>query len=345
LKSAILAPIFSFLLSLGAYGLFLGPLAGFGLLMMLVVHEFGHYGVSRGYKLKTNLPMFIPFVGAWVSHEDPRSDVKNAVIALGGPTAGIVFGYLCLAVWWLTGATSHFWLWMAAAGIGLNLLNLLPIAPLDGGHVVTKFWPNFSQYALAAFGFIAVVAQNPDLGPVFAAVAIMAPTIPPIVWYSLAAGFAYVSFATGSLWYLLFAAACVGVNFGLDRFVGRWVIKALGWVVKELGWILEVLGWVLRPLFDALCYLIGFLLVKFGKATPEGELAAQTTEATEQAEVPAETPAVIQAAKAEEQPLPPPLPLTLAEKWYVGVWYILLLAVSGPTVYWMYTLHAFTLQQ
>jgi Zn-dependent protease len=207
MKSAMFAPVLTFLFSLVSYGMWLGWVAGLGMMMHFLVHELGHYFTSKWFGLRVSLPKFLPFVGAWVTHEDPRSDYKNALIALGGPTAGLLFSVVCLACWYYTGSTSHFWLWMATMGFLLNLFNLIPVNPLDGGHIVCKFAPRlvaFAPYAAALF----VPAYGDDmLTAITIGTLLMSGLITnKRLMLTFGIGVAVGAVLWGPLWYLSFAA-------------------------------------------------------------------------------------------------------------------------------------------
>lgn len=121
--------------SLAAYSwLFSLPFA-LALLFCLVVHEYGHIRAMKYFGMKTKGIYLIPFVGgAAVSDAKLNTRWQQVVISIMGPTWGLALSLLALLGWWLTDAT-----WLAAlAGFNaiLNLFNLLPIVPLDGGHIL-----------------------------------------------------------------------------------------------------------------------------------------------------------------------------------------------------------------
>ncbi len=140
-----------------------------GLVALLGAHEIGHMLALRAKGLAAHPPVFIPFVGALIGvHAQPRGAKEEAQLALAGPLAGSAAAAVCLAVAHATGVPG--WERAASFGVCLNLFNLIPIAPLDGGRVAAAvsraLWP------LGAVMLVALVAAHPT--PVLALVAVVA---------------------------------------------------------------------------------------------------------------------------------------------------------------------------
>jgi Zn-dependent protease len=133
----------SMLLSVFVYAVAFGWRYAVGLVGLIFVHEMGHFIAARNHGLKVGAPVFIPFVGAWVALKTAELDAPTeAHVALAGPVLGSVAAFLCYLVAEQTG--SHLWLALAYAGFLLNLFNLIPMMPLDGGRIVkavsSKLW-------------------------------------------------------------------------------------------------------------------------------------------------------------------------------------------------------------
>jgi len=110
-----------------------------GFVVLIFVHEMGHFIAAKVYRLPVSIPMFIPFVGAYVTHGRPMSSWSHAVIAYAGPLAGGLGGWACYL---LAVQLDYSWLFTTAFyTFILNLFNLLPIPPLDG----SKIWIAFSR--------------------------------------------------------------------------------------------------------------------------------------------------------------------------------------------------------
>jgi Zn-dependent protease len=148
----------SALVSFALYAVWGGWQFGLGLTLLLFVHEMGHFVVIRAKGLPATLPIFIPFFGAFVSmRRIPKNVRDEAEIALAGPLAGALAGGACFAVYLnTTGPEAHLWLYLAYFSFLINLLNLAPISPLDGGRVVGAIsrWFFVLGFALLAAAFV-----------------------------------------------------------------------------------------------------------------------------------------------------------------------------------------------
>jgi Zn-dependent protease len=127
-------------ISVGAYALLFGWRYAVGFVLLLLTHEMGHYVAARRLGMNVGLPTFIPFVGAWIELKDrPLSVRQEAHIAFAGPFAGTLAAaaVLVLALY----EHSTLLLALAYAGFFLNLFNLIPVSPFDGGRIVAILSP------------------------------------------------------------------------------------------------------------------------------------------------------------------------------------------------------------
>ena len=84
------------LLSVAAYALVFGWRYAAGFVLLLLLHEMGHYIAARQRGLDVGAPVFIPFVGAWIQLKDmPHDADTEAYVGLGGPLAGTVASLAC----------------------------------------------------------------------------------------------------------------------------------------------------------------------------------------------------------------------------------------------------------
>jgi len=128
------------ILSVLAYALVWGWPYAVGLVLLIFVHEMGHYLAARQRGLAVGAPTFIPFVGAWVELKDLPHDVETeAYIGIAGPVVGTLGA---MAVYWLAQAQdSRLLLAIAYGGFFINLFNLIPLSPFDGGRITAILSP------------------------------------------------------------------------------------------------------------------------------------------------------------------------------------------------------------
>jgi Zn-dependent protease len=130
----------SLFISIWFYALFFGWKFGIVFVLLILVHELGHYVTFRNFGIAASLPFFIPGFGAFVAARGPAPSLtKEALATLAGPVYGIAAAGACYAL----AASTHEPFWYAAAYVGffLNALNLLPIPPFDGGGISAAIDP------------------------------------------------------------------------------------------------------------------------------------------------------------------------------------------------------------
>jgi Zn-dependent protease len=129
---------FGIFLAVGGYALIWGWSFAIGVVLLILVHELGHYLEARRLGLDPQLPVFIPFLGAYVALRNTRFDPwVNARVSLAGPVAGGIGAAACLAA--AVALDSDLLRALAYVGFLLNLINLAPIGILDGGHVLRSW--------------------------------------------------------------------------------------------------------------------------------------------------------------------------------------------------------------
>ncbi|WP_411830164.1 site-2 protease family protein [Paenibacillus alba] len=128
--------IISMFVTIWAYA-FLAPLPfAIGIVVMILIHELGHVLAAKIKGLPVSAPVFIPFLGALITmKKNPTDAATEAFIGIGGPILGTVGGVAAfgLGVY----IDSPVIVSVAYAAFYLNLINLLPIHPLDGGRIST----------------------------------------------------------------------------------------------------------------------------------------------------------------------------------------------------------------
>jgi Zn-dependent protease len=148
-KLKILTTSASMLVSIAAYALIWGWSFAVGFVLLLLIHEMGHVFQLRREGIKASAPMFIPFLGALVAMKElPKDAAAEARVGLAGPVLGAIG---CLIPWALYAATGdELFKALAFVGFFLNLFNLLPVLPLDGGRAMAALtpWMWFVGYGL-----------------------------------------------------------------------------------------------------------------------------------------------------------------------------------------------------
>jgi Zn-dependent protease len=152
----------SMLVSIGAYALLGGWWFGVGLVGLIFVHEMGHVLALRRQGVPASAPLFIPFMGAVIGMKKlPANAWREAEVALAGP----LLGSLGAAGVWAAGGYyhSHFLTALAFVGFFLNLFNLIPVVPLDGGRAVAALHPAIWLLGLVGLVVLAVLQPSPIL--------------------------------------------------------------------------------------------------------------------------------------------------------------------------------------
>jgi Zn-dependent protease len=152
----------SMIVSVAAYALLWGWQFAVGFVLLLFIHELGHVIEARRQGLPVSAPLFIPFLGAMIALKELPNDAwKEARIALAGP----IVGSLGAAVVWGMGEAldSELLVALAFTGFFLNLFNLLPIVPLDGGRAVAALHPALWGVGLLGLIGLVLIAPNPIL--------------------------------------------------------------------------------------------------------------------------------------------------------------------------------------
>ncbi|HZV73885.1 MAG TPA: site-2 protease family protein [Conexibacter sp.] len=159
-KLKLLTTSGSMLVSVAAYSLIWGWKFAAGFVLLLLVHEMGHVIQLRREGIEASAPMFIPFLGAVVAAKSLGDDAAaEARVGLAGPVLGSLGAALLVPVWLSTG--NDFWQALAFTGFFLNLFNLLPVVPLDGGRAMAAMAPWMWFVGLAAMAALAIVFPNP----------------------------------------------------------------------------------------------------------------------------------------------------------------------------------------
>ena len=161
-KLKVLTTSASMLVSVAAYSIIWGWKFAAGFVALLFVHEMGHVFQMKREGVKVSGMLFVPFLGAAVG---ARSMGGNALAEARIGLAGPVLGTLATAalVPFAAAGDDDFLRALAFTGFLLNLFNLVPVVPLDGGRAMAAMapWMWFVGFA-AMLGFF-VFFPNPIL--------------------------------------------------------------------------------------------------------------------------------------------------------------------------------------
>ncbi|WEY42509.1 site-2 protease family protein [Paraburkholderia sp. SUR17] len=128
------------LLSIAVYAVFYGWRFAAGFVLLLLVHEGGHYLAARRRGLDVGAPTFVPFVGAWIQLKDlPHDAETEAYVGLAGPFAGTLGALACYFL--ARHLDSNGLLALSYSGFFLNLFNMIPLSPFDGGRITAVLSP------------------------------------------------------------------------------------------------------------------------------------------------------------------------------------------------------------
>jgi len=161
-KAKLLTTVATALISVGAYSLFFGWWFAAGFVALLFIHEMGHVIQLRREGLKASAPMFVPFLGAVVFAKSLGDNaLAEARVGLAGPILGTLGAAGCLAI----GIATHSDLLRALAYVGflLNLINLVPLVPFDGGRAMAAMAPALWFVGLGAMVVLLLATGNPFL--------------------------------------------------------------------------------------------------------------------------------------------------------------------------------------
>jgi Zn-dependent protease len=128
----VLVKFSSIFIAIAAYALIFGWKFAVGFVLLIFIHELGHYVEAKREGLSPKLPVFIPFLGAYVQYTrgNPWQTVR---VAIAGPILGGAAAAVCFA--FAQSNDSRLLYALAYTGFFLNLINMVPFSIFDGGAV------------------------------------------------------------------------------------------------------------------------------------------------------------------------------------------------------------------
>lgn len=154
---------FTMVLSALVYSFMLGPWFAVGFVVMLFIHEMGHIIAMnmRGYK--TSAPVFIPMLGAVIFAPQFKNREDEAFIGYGGPFVGGVGALAVFALWAILPQKHELLLLISYTAAFLNLFNMLPIRPLDGGRITHLIGGWFKWAGIAGLAWLTYAIKEPSI--------------------------------------------------------------------------------------------------------------------------------------------------------------------------------------
>lgn len=137
------------------------------LVVVMIVHEAGHFIAMKLFNYKDVQLFFVPFLGAFVSGRPHRiSQRQRTITLLAGPLPGIIIG-IALFVFFLVNKQILYYQ-LSLMFVLLNVFNLLPVSPLDGGQLLENLFagtnkiiqPLFLAISAIALFYLAVITHN-----------------------------------------------------------------------------------------------------------------------------------------------------------------------------------------
>ncbi len=136
LKLAKFQSLLTMFLAVWVYSLSFGWPFAAGFVLLIFVHEMGHALALKREGISFGAPIFIPFLGAVIAMKgQPRNAWVEAKVALGGPLLGGFGALLVLGHALSSLENSNFWFALAQTGFLINLFNMIPVSPMDGGRI------------------------------------------------------------------------------------------------------------------------------------------------------------------------------------------------------------------
>lgn len=125
----------------------------FNLILVLIVHEMGHFLMMKLFGYKNVRMLFIPLMGAFVQgSKEEYSQKQSLLVVAAGPMPGIIFGLILI---FLAGTYHQVWMMdLAILFLLLNIINLLPLDPLDGGQLFKLLIKANHDLFLLVFSFV-----------------------------------------------------------------------------------------------------------------------------------------------------------------------------------------------
>jgi len=152
--------LLSMIVTIGLYASMFGWRYAVGFVLLIFIHEMGHYIAAKEIGLNVSAPILIPFVGAFIAMKDqPQNAVIEAKVGLGGPVLGSLAALFCLIIG--LNYQDGFSMALAYSGFLINIFNLIPVSPMDGGRIVSAISPKLWLIGIPVLAVTAFYFFNP----------------------------------------------------------------------------------------------------------------------------------------------------------------------------------------
>jgi Zn-dependent protease len=211
------------LVSIVVYAFVFGWGYAVGFVALIFVHEMGHYIAARQRGLDVGAPTFIPFLGAWIELKDiPHNAETEAYVGLGGPFVGTLGAFACYYL--ARELDSTLLLAVSYSGFFINLFNMIPLSPLDGGRITAVLGPRVWLVGVPIL--IGVFLWHPS--PMFILIALLAaPQVVKAIRYDKTApeNRAYYEVTaeqrlTYSAYYMILLVVLAAMTFSVHEMLG-----------------------------------------------------------------------------------------------------------------------------
>ena len=153
--------IFGFAIALAFWWFLLGSVqVAVGVIVLVFIHEMGHFIAARNRGISVTMPTFTP-LGAYVQTGPSSSIADEAFIKIAGPLVGGLAAVITLGLGYFLG--SAVLVQVGTLGVFLNLFNLIPLDPFDGGGIAQVFgrWTVVPGALAFVYFFLMVLGSNP----------------------------------------------------------------------------------------------------------------------------------------------------------------------------------------
>ncbi len=218
--------VLSVFISVGLYSVVYNPMIGVGLVALLFVHEMGHIMALNKKGFKTSGPVFIPFLGAAIFAPTNMSREEEAYVGIAGPIVGSLGALLCLGAYFIW--DQQWMLLLGYFGLFINLFNMVPISPLDGGRVTQAVGKYFYGIGLFLMIVVSMLIRQPGILLIWMII------ISEMTFFSWRVRFYMTLFP----WLAMLAAVLlhIGIITSGDK-IALWIDIAVGVLILALAYI------------------------------------------------------------------------------------------------------------